>query len=1590
MVAVGIGVGVLRRRRTRAWQALVLLVAVALLVTGARGQALAAGTPTARAASVQADTSGDCVYGPDGYDPPLCDQGLYAMTDEQRGAIGDLWDLARQHVAARYGMDPAVARDQLAAWGADAVRAEMSTMLVDAAARSDRTGDEVVALRWFGETLQKRNVFAAQAALAEYSRFYGENEGTGRVPSNACTYHPPAPFQSEYDNQAWVGCQPGGRPGLFDLGPQIPSQDDFTRWGLAAVAYRTTPAEMVGLSAAATQAAAAAAAAVAAGTAITGLIVLNTLFATSFASSVASGSAGALAFALAPYAYLSGGALAAGTVAGVAATVVIAAALLAMSTIRVVDASQVGGKLHEALDRARTVQPDVPAALRTADGYASLLVDLGRVERRFGTGAAAATPTRSGSDPVVVVADRNGVPGPRTDRFRYLALTGASAVTDTRQLAGGWFVDPSGARPPRTSVIVEPWDPDPPVVDHNTRPRKGFDYPAAVSVVRVGGRPMLSMMTIDRPGYPKKGSDCNDLDADGCWLTDAAPYLDDAPTTPGQQKLLRVVDDLPPGVLTAAPVSAAQEGGSVALQAYGLSDPDGDAVTPVWEVVNCPARVYYQPCPDPADLAQSSLVTDYPGRYTVRLSARDSFGAVTTAGELSVDVADLPPRLTTTSSGGSSVAQGSAWALSLSADHGPFRSNQITVDWGDGTSSPSSTISVDPRVAWFKGVHTWARAGHYDVRATVSDAQQTVTSTVPVDVTPVSPTITVTRSTVSTSGPTAPGSLVSVSGQVSEPGVDDPVTLQLRWYDGDVQTLTVAQNGTAVRPWGSEKVLTRSSSPGSDPPFPVDLVTVRALAADGSVDPGTTPATVRGIVGDAPPVFSGTTGAPAVAGQPSRLTGDVQDPNGDGVRLVVDWGDGTTPEVLLRPAGSAPLDLRHTYAVSGSYDVVLSARGSLDDPPPSPTAIDPYPTVVSRLQMVVPVAQPALLGAAFRGPQSEGGANPPLDISLGQGPAAHITVDWGDGSTSTQDVDGSGGTISLFQDWPQDGAYDVTVTAVRADGTTRLVLNAQRVANRAPDVGEITTPGLPYRTGPDVEATPVYLELPTDDVAADTLTAVVDWGDGTVGPATLVTPPFQAGLRVEAGHAYATAGFYRVTMTVTDDAGASAVAYGFSHVVEGAPQLGGVVTTPGPEGSLTQLSAAVLDGQGDLGAVSVDWGDGSVESAVYDDDHLLSASHVYADDGTYDVHLVPRGDDGLVGREVVRHVVVAGVAPVLAVTGPAALDEGGTEVVGVAITDPGPDGGTVTLAWGDGSPGTTVPYGPGERSLAVGHTYADDDPTGTVADDLTVRVSAVDSGGLSSAVSTLPVTVRDVAPKLVTAVLTDQLGRLLGPDRPAVAGGETRLRLDGADASPVDVLSGQVRWPGAASDTVADARGQQELSRRLVSASSTSAVLTVRDDDGRSTARALPLTVVTRATALRRAAAALNVVAAEGGVPKASVTRLKDAAKRLSQSAALQPADAAGCVDQALQALEGVGGLTGGKRVALLTDTRLDIALAARAVGQAAVDAAAARAAATGNGLDAVASGRAALLASDATLQSLDSTGAVLGVQQAVRAVQGV
>ena len=158
------------------------------------------------------------------------------------------------------------------------------------------------------------------------------------------------------------------------------------------------------------------------------------------------------------------------------------------------------------------------------------------------------------------------------------------------------------------------------------------------------------------------------------------------------------------------------------------------------------------------------------------------------------------------------------------------------------------------------------------------------------------------------------------------------------------------------------------------------------------------------------------------------------------------------------------------------------------------------------------------------------------------------TVDYGDGSV-VQPLVFSGQNFTLNHQYLNTGTYTLTVTVTDNQGLSSSSTAAITVNNSIPVVGAITAPTSPVQVNTSISTSANFIDQGTLDMH----TAFWDWGDGTTN-AGMVSESNGSG-SVTGSHTYTSAGVYTVTLTVSDEDGASGSNL-FQYVVVYDPSAG--------------------------------------------------------------------------------------------------------------------------------------------------------------------------------------------------------------------------------------------------------------------------------------------------------------------------------------------------------------------------------------------------------------------------------------------------
>ncbi len=217
---------------------------------------------------------------------------------------------------------------------------------------------------------------------------------------------------------------------------------------------------------------------------------------------------------------------------------------------------------------------------------------------------------------------------------------------------------------------------------------------------------------------------------------------------------------------------------------------------------------------------------------------------------------------------------------------------------------------------------------------------------------------------------------------------------------------------------------------------------------------------------------------------------------------------------------------------------------------------------------------------------------------------------------------------------------------------------------------------------------------------------------------------------------------------------------------------------------------------GNVGQVTVDWGDGTSPSTVAVTNGQYSADHVYADEtatggghSPYTVSVSAAGAATVTGRVAVLDapVTVASLAPSspsVDVMSPLTLR--GT-LAGVEAGEPA----TAVVSWGDGTPDSTVTVA-ADGSFSASHTYDKLVPSGQPAAVEPIAVHVAEGDGTAASASSA-VTVHDVAPQATSLVPTTGASVTAGTVF-THAGTPTAWTSQTLDVSPEAVLSFSTDW----------------------------------------------------------------------------------------------------------------------------------------------------------------------------------------------------
>ncbi len=255
----------------------------------------------------------------------------------------------------------------------------------------------------------------------------------------------------------------------------------------------------------------------------------------------------------------------------------------------------------------------------------------------------------------------------------------------------------------------------------------------------------------------------------------------------------------------------------------------------------------------------------------------------------------------------------------------------------------------------------------------------------------------------------------------------------------------------------------------------------------------------------------------------------------------INWGDGTSTSIDLA-VGVRTFSADHTYVdddpITGTASDVLDIdvtvtdnNGDSDSDSTAITVNNVAPTLgsINLSASSIDESESVTVSGSF--------SDPALGVST---EAFTGTALWSDGVMTTVTVDGTNGTFSTSRTFPDDNptgtpSDDFTVSISIADddtGSDTATSPTLTVNNVAPVITSLSSDATFDNKASEGGLVTVLGEF-TDIGVEDTHTATVDWGDGTIEPATVIQGAGSG--MVEATHEYTTGGIFEIIVTVTDD-----------------------------------------------------------------------------------------------------------------------------------------------------------------------------------------------------------------------------------------------------------------------------------------------------------------------------------------------------------------------------------------------------------------------------------------------------------------------
>jgi len=406
--------------------------------------------------------------------------------------------------------------------------------------------------------------------------------------------------------------------------------------------------------------------------------------------------------------------------------------------------------------------------------------------------------------------------------------------------------------------------------------------------------------------------------------------------------------------------------------------------------------------------------------------------------------------------------------------------------------------------------------------------------------------------------------------------------------------------------------------------------------------------------------------------------------------LLTDVSGGAEQLVLTAGPGIQIVQVWAPLLAQGNYDIVEDTNNNgLYDA--GADGIDSVAEVGFAIEYAPPVASFTYFPST---PHT--GETVTFNASESYDPDGYIVSyawDFGDGTNSTGEI--------ATHAYADDGTYTVLLNVTDNDDLSNITSAGVTVLNRPP-VAIFTESAEIVYTNEVItfNATDSY------DPDGSIVSYFWDFGDGTDATGAMVT------------HSYADDGEYMVTLTVTDDDGATDAATSTKTVLNRPPNASFTESSETAHaGVLIYFNASdSSDPDGSIVSYFWDFGDGANSTGII-------VEHAYGANGTYTVTLTITDDDGASNSASATKTILTNAIPVALFSESAETVYTGEVISFNASASYDPDGAIVSYLWDFGD-------GPGATGVLVEHGYAED---GTY----TVILAVTDNNGATAFASAI-------------------------------------------------------------------------------------------------------------------------------------------------------------------------------------------------------------------------------------------------------------